>query len=41
MNDLYHYKLFQVAAEAENEDNLAEEHRQQGKKLLYGQIIQV
>ncbi|KAK2148285.1 hypothetical protein LSH36_505g01003 [Paralvinella palmiformis] len=30
-----------VAADAENEDNVAEQHRQQGKKLLYGQIIQV
>ena len=32
---------FQVAAKAESEDNELEQKRQQGKKVLYGQIIQV
>ena len=31
----------QIGAEAENEDNVAEQKRQLGKKVLYGQIIQV
>jgi hypothetical protein len=31
----------QIAAEAENDDNTLEQKRQQGKKVLYGQIIQV
>ena len=31
----------QIGADAENEDNVAEQKRQQGKKVLYGQIIQV
>jgi inositol 1,4,5-triphosphate receptor type 1 len=31
----------QIAAEAENEDNVAEQKRQQGKKVQYGQIVQV
>ncbi|XP_062567417.1 inositol 1,4,5-trisphosphate receptor type 3-like isoform X1 [Saccostrea cucullata] len=30
-----------LAAEAENEDNVLEQKRQQGKKVLYGQIIQL
>jgi hypothetical protein len=34
-------ECLQLAAEAENEDNLLEQKRQQGKKVLYGQVIQV
>ncbi|XP_061178320.1 inositol 1,4,5-trisphosphate receptor type 2-like [Saccostrea echinata] len=30
-----------LAAEAENDDNILEQKRQQGKKVLYGQIIQL
>ena len=32
---------FQVAAKAEADDNELEQKRQQGKKVLYGQVIQV
>ena len=35
------YFIFQLASKAETEDNEQEQKRQQGKKLLYGQIIQV
>ena len=31
----------QVGAAAEAEDNASEQRRQHGKKVLYGQIIQV
>ena len=31
----------QINAEAEEEDNVAEQKRQQGKRVLYGQIVQV
>jgi len=31
----------QIGAEAENEDNVSEQQRQQGKKVLYGQIVQL
>ena len=37
----YFYLTLQIAAKAETEDNEQEQKRQQGKKLLYGQIIQV
>ncbi|XP_048744986.2 inositol 1,4,5-trisphosphate receptor type 2-like isoform X4 [Ostrea edulis] len=30
-----------LAAEAENDDNILEQKRQQGKKVLYGQVIQL
>ena len=33
--------LTQVAAEAERDDNVAEEKRQNGRRLRYGQTIQV
>ena len=36
-----HLFYFQVAAKAESEDNQLEQKRQQGKKVLYGQVIQV
>lgn len=38
---IYTWNVLQIAAEAETEDNEQEQKRQQGKKLLYGQIIQV
>ena len=31
----------QIGADAEHEDNISEQKRQLGKKLVYGQIIQV
>lgn len=33
--------LLQAAADAENDDNILEQKRQLGKKVLYGQVIQV
>ena len=33
--------LHQLAAEAENADNLQEQRRQMGKRVRYGEIIQV
>lgn len=32
---------YQAAADAENEDNLSEQKRQIGKRVRYGEIIQV
>ena len=31
----------QIGADAEDEDNISEQKRQRGKRLLYGQTIQV
>ena len=39
-----HYILFlnqQMAADAEKKDNLAEQTRQHGKRVRYGEIVQV
>lgn len=33
--------MLQAAADAENDDNILEQKRQLGKKVLYGQVIQV
>lgn len=30
-----------MAAEAENEDNISEQRRQHGKRVRYGEVIQV
>ena len=30
-----------MAAEAENDDNIAEQRRQHGKRVRYGEVIQV
>ena len=38
---LFTWFVLQIHAAAEDEDNLTEQKRQQGKKVLYGQIIQV
>ena len=35
------YLFLQIGADAEHEDNISEQKRQLGKKLVYGQIIQV
>ena len=32
---------FQQAAHAEDEDNIAEQRRQHGKRVRYGEVIQV
>ena len=32
---------FQLAADAENEDNISEQKRQNGKRVRYGEVIQV
>lgn len=34
-------RLLQFAADAENEDNIAEQKRQHGKRVRYGETIQV
>jgi len=34
-------RLLQLAADAENEDNTAEQKRQHGKRVRYGETIQV
>jgi len=39
--DMSKYNYQQIAAKAEQEDNVAEQKRQLGKKVLYGQVIQV
>jgi len=31
----------QLAADAENEDNISEQRRQHGKRVRYGEVIQV
>jgi len=33
--------LLQLAADAENEDNISEQKRQNGKRVRYGEVIQV
>ena len=33
--------MLQIAADAEQEDNALEQKRNQGKKVLYGHIVQV
>ena len=33
--------LFQLGADAEHEDSMAEQKRQKGRQLRYGQIIQL
>ena len=41
-NNMYSYIFFlQIAAEAENTDNAQEQKRQMGKRVRYGEIIQV
>ena len=42
---LYHTCIYgnilQASANAENEDNVSEQRRQQGKRVRYGEVIQV
>jgi len=33
--------MLQLAAEAENDDNISEQKRQHGKRVRYGEVIQV
>jgi hypothetical protein len=35
------FRVTQFAADAENEDNVAEQKRQHGKRVRYGEVIQV
>jgi hypothetical protein len=41
LNDWFWHFILKNAAKAESEDNELEQKRQQGKKLLYGQVVQV
>lgn len=40
-NHLLRWNVPQMAAEAEKKDNLAEQNRQHGKRVRYGEIVQV
>lgn len=37
----YDDRWLQFAADAENEDNVAEQKRQHGKRVRYGEVVQV
>jgi len=34
-------RVVQLAADAENEDNISEQKRQNGKRVRYGEVVQV